>query len=237
MATNKNQHFVPRCYLRPFTLDSAGRAINLFNIDQKKFVEGASAKHQCSGDYFYGEDPTLEKALQATEGLYAAAVRDILTPGLTLTDTHQDVLRHFWLLQYVRTEAASRRAVEIAAETRGLLDVEGPEFNLSIRQAVLIAMRTFVELMDAVGDLRVCLFRNMTEVPFVTSDDPAVLANRWYVEDARTRTRSFGLQSAGALILLPLSPQVLFIGYDDDVYSISDGRGWVAVCHRNMSRP
>lgn len=72
MATNKNQHFVPRCYLRPFTLDSANVAINLFNIDRMKFVERAPVKHQCSRDYFYGEDPALEKALQAEEGLYVS---------------------------------------------------------------------------------------------------------------------------------------------------------------------
>src|SRR5439155_750653 len=64
MATNKNQHFVPRCYLRPFTLDSGGLAITLLNIDRMKFVEGAPVKHQCSGDYFYGEDLALEKAHQ-----------------------------------------------------------------------------------------------------------------------------------------------------------------------------
>src|SRR2546425_1225823 len=100
MATNKNQHFVPRCYLRAFTLDSANSAINLFNIDRMKFVERAPVKHQCSGDYFYGESLALENALQATEGSHATAVREILTPGFTLTDTHRDVLRRFWLLTH-----------------------------------------------------------------------------------------------------------------------------------------
>jgi hypothetical protein len=138
MATNKNQHFVPRCYLRAFTLDSANSAINLFNIDRIRVVERAPVKHQCSGDYFYGDNPALEKALQATEGAYAAAVREILTPGFALTDTHRDVLRRFWLLQHMRTEAASRRAVEMAAETRALVGVEAPDFNLGIREAVLL---------------------------------------------------------------------------------------------------
>lgn len=77
MATNKNQHFVPRCYLRPFTTDSANVSINLFNIDRLKFIERASVKHQCSGDYFYGEDLALERAIQFTESTYAAALRDI----------------------------------------------------------------------------------------------------------------------------------------------------------------
>lgn len=143
-----------------------------------KFVERAPVKHQCSRDYFYGEDPALEKALQAEEGLYAAAARDILTPDYTLTDTHRAVLRHFWLLQHMRTEAASHRAVEMTAETGALIGVKGPEFNLGIRQAVLLAMRVFVDVMRGVDDLKVCPLRNLTEVPFITSDDPAVLSER-----------------------------------------------------------
>jgi uncharacterized protein DUF4238 len=227
VATNKNQHFVPRCYLRPFTLDSANLAINLFNIDRLRFVERAPVKHQCSGDYFYGTDPALERALKFTEDSYAAALRDILTPGFRLTnDDHRYILRRFWLLQYMRTEAASRRAVEMAAETRSVVGIDGPDFNLSIRQAVLLAMRTFVDVMHAVDDLRLCLLRNVTPVPFVTSDNPAVLSNQWHLEDARVRWRSFGLHSAGALFLLPLSPQVLCIGYGGDVYNIPEEDGW-----------
>lgn len=172
MATNKNQHFVPRCYLRPFTLNSANRAINLFNIDRRVFVERAPARHQCSGDYFYGENPDLERALQSTEGAYARVLQDVLTPGVVLTDDQRRVLQHFWLLQHLRTEAASRRSVEMTDATRSVIGVDGPEFNLSIREAVLLAMGTFVQVMDGVSDLRVCLLRNLTSVPFVTSDNP-----------------------------------------------------------------
>jgi hypothetical protein len=92
MATNKNQHFVPRCYLRPFTIDFANTAINLFNIDRLKFIERVPVKHQCSGDYFYGEDLALEEAIQFTESTYGAALRDIFKPGHRLTDSHRDLL-------------------------------------------------------------------------------------------------------------------------------------------------
>lgn len=69
MASNKNQHFVPRCYLRPFTINCNNKAINLFNIDKQKFIKNAPVKHQCSRDYFYGEDLIIEKALQPIEGV------------------------------------------------------------------------------------------------------------------------------------------------------------------------
>src|SRR6185312_2249221 len=71
VASNKNQHFVPRCYLKPFTLNGEGLAISLLNVDQHRLVLTAPVKHQCSGDYFYGKDLQIEKALQHIEGLYA----------------------------------------------------------------------------------------------------------------------------------------------------------------------
>lgn len=231
MATNKNQHFVPRCYLRPFTLDSANAAINLFNIDRLRFIEGAPVKHQCSGDYFYGEDLGLEKALQFTEGAYAAVLRDILKPGYSLTDSHRDLLRRFWLLQHMRTEAASKRTVEMTAAMEGVIGSKAHGFRFDIREAVQTAMRGFTKHMDMLDDLKICILRNRTSIPFVTSDDPAVLTNRWYLEDRRTKGASFGLQSAGNLMLLPLSPKVMCLGYDGDVYSVPHESGWVDVRH------
>lgn len=236
MATNKNQHFVPRCYLRPFTFDSANLAINLFNIDRLKFIELAPVKHQCSGDYFYGEDLRLEKALQLMERTYGIALREILKSGYSLTDDHRDFLRRFWLLQYLRTDAASRRSVEMFAAMEAVIGCEVSDFRLGIREAVQVSMRAFAQYMDIADDMKICLLRNKTSIPFVTSDDPAVLTNRWYLEDRRTKGASFGVHSAGNLLLLPLSPQVLCLGYDGDVYSVPHKSGWVDVHHETDVR-
>ena len=231
MTSNKNQHFVPRCYLRPFTLDCANLAINLFNIDRLKFIEGAPVKNQCSGDYFYGKDLALEKALEFTERAYSVTLRNILTPGFRMTDSDRSFLRRFWLLQHMRTEAASRRAEEMTAAMVDIAGIDANDFRLGIRDAVQTAMHVFVEQMDVVDDLKICLLRNRTSIPFVTSDDPAILTNRWHLEDKRVRGKSFGLQSAGNLLLLPLSPRVLCLGYDGDVYSVPHKSGWVDVRH------
>jgi len=201
------------------------------NIDRLKFIERAPVKHQCSGDYFYGEDLALEEAIQFTESTYGAALRDIFKPGYRLTDSHRDLLRFFWLLQYSRTEAASRRYVEMTAAMGDVIGGEASDFRLGIRKAVQIAMRTFAEHRDIVDDLKICLLRNRTSIPFVTSDDPAVLTNRWYLQDRRTKGKSFGLGAAGNLLILPLSPQVLCLGYDGDVYSVPHESGWVDVRH------
>lgn len=229
MTTNKNQHFVPRCHLRPFTLDEGDAAINVFNLDRKRFIPNAPVKSQCSGDYFYGKDERLESAIRYVESAYAAALRDVRAPQATINEGHKTVLRRFWLLQFMRTEAASRRSMEMAVDFAVIAGVEAMSFKFDIKNAVQLAMRTYADTMDAVDDLKVCLIRNRTEVPFITSDDPAVLTNRWYLEDKRIIGRSFGVQSSGLLALLPLTPRLLFVAYDGDVYSVSHERGFADV--------
>jgi len=231
MTANKNQHFVPRCFLRPFTVNCANKAINLFNIDRIKFVENAAVKHQCSGDYFYGKDPDLDNALRATEDAYGVARQDILKPGYKLTHSDRNFLLRFWLLQFLRTDAASKRSVAMSEEMADVIGVNPSDFRYGIREAVQAAMQLFAERMNLVDDLKICLFRNQTPIPFVTSDHPAVLTNWWHLRDARTKGKSFGLNAAGNLLFLPLSPKVFCLGYDGDVYSVSHRGGWVDVRH------
>ncbi|WP_295550805.1 DUF4238 domain-containing protein [uncultured Pseudacidovorax sp.] len=231
MASNKNQHFVPRCYLRPFTTEQSDRALNLYNIDRQKVITGAPLKHQCSGDYFYGKDEHLEAGIQAMESGYAAAVKLILSPGYKLTDEHRSLLKVFWLMQHLRTEAASRRSVEISEAMGKVISAEGNPFRMEIKEAVQIAMRTFAESMDILEDLKVVLVRNRTGVPFLTSDDPAILTNRWHLHNSRRLGRTFGIQSAGNVMLLPISPSVLCLAYDGDVHSISHSGGWAHLKH------
>lgn len=204
-------------------------AINLFNVDRSLVVKNAPVKNQCSRDYFYGEDLRLERALQSSEGAYAQGLSTILKPGYCVVDEHRQLLLRFWLLQHLRTEAASQRALEMSAGMEKIVGSPIEGFRPSIKEAVQMAMRTFVQTMDIVDDLKVCLIRNRTTLPFFTSDDPAVLTNRWSMEDDRTFGRSHGLQSAGALLILPLSPRVLCLAYDGDVYSVPHSGGWVEV--------
>ncbi len=227
MATNKNQHFVPRAYLKPFTLDDEGTAINLYNIDHSRLVQNAPTKGQCSGDYFYGKDLVVERALQSIEGAYATALKEILAGDYALSDEHRTLLRYFACLQHLRTEAASRRSVEMAQAMGEAAGASPEEYRMEIREAVQDAMSTFAEAVELALDLKVCLVRNESRLPFICSDDPAVLANRWHQTDARARGAAPGVASAGALLLLPLSPTVHCVIYDGDVYSIPNVRGWV----------
>jgi hypothetical protein len=187
----------------------------------------APVKNQCSGDYFYGGDLVLEKRLQGIEGDFGRAVSEISVPGYKLHDEHKAFLKRFWMLQHVRTEAASRRTVSSFADMESVIGSEVPGLTPSIKEAVQMAMRTFDEEAHVVDDLKVCLIRNRSTLRFITSDDPAVMTNLWHAVDPRPRKASPGLISAGMIFVLPLTPTVACVGYDGDVYAVAHENGWV----------
>jgi len=226
MATNKNQHFVPRCYLKPFTVDGQGLAINLFNLDLERVIPNAPVKNQCSGDYFYGNNQKLESAIQGLEGSYASTLKKITEPGYKLTKEDRTTLKIFWLFQHLRTEAASKKFVEMAARIGTDID-QKETFKYEIKEAVQSALLTFKQHMDEIADLKACLVKNNSQAPFITSDDPAIFTNLWSLLNSGRSKPSFGLHSAGAIALLPLTPSILFLAYDADVYSIESKNGWV----------
>jgi hypothetical protein len=225
MAKNKNQHFVPRCHLRPFSLDEEKKCINLINLRKKKLITNAALKHQCSKDYFYGTDYQLEKAIQMLETGYASTLQSLLASSNCLTEGQQVFFRIFWLFQHLRTEAAAKQSVLLANSIRDFGDLESDEPLFTIKDAVQNACHTFSHNMHLIDDLKFCLFKNKTDVPFITSDNPAIITNKWHLENKATVNRSFGMGSAGMLAILPLTPQLLLLGYDGDVYSIAKNQG------------
>lgn len=228
MATNKNQHFVPRCHLRPFTLDAAGVSITLFNLDRKKLIHNAPVKNQCSQDYFYGTSAELEAGIQLIESSYSESLRNVTQSNRQLKEADKDIFKIFWLFQHLRTEAAAMRAVQMSESARQVADLPPGEFSLGIKDAVQIACKTFISAMHEIDDLKFCIVKNKSKVPFITSDNPAVLTNRWHLE-RRKLFDSFGMGSAGMIALLPLTPKLIFLGYDGDVYSVPNEKGIIEI--------
>jgi hypothetical protein len=163
------------------------------------------------------------------EGQYASRLRKILESNYKPNEDIRTFFRRFWLLQHLRTEAASRRAVEMNSAVIDATGQDLPDHRLSIKEAVQTAMLIFAKEMHIVDDLKICFCKNRTKIPFITSDDPAVLTNRLHLTDRRMLDNSFGLSSAGNILLLPLTPQVLCLGYDGNVNSVPNSGGWIDI--------
>jgi Protein of unknown function (DUF4238) len=93
MPDKKNNHFVPRCHFKPFSLNEEGKAINLYTSVKQLLVPKAPVKSQCARDYFYGTDGLLESELEQIEGSYATAVRRVVVGEET--DDDLSLLRFF----------------------------------------------------------------------------------------------------------------------------------------------
>jgi hypothetical protein len=226
MPDHKNQHYVPRCHLKPFSVNGDGKAINLLNINKCLLVQNAPIKNQCAKAYFYGKDLVVERGLQEIEGKYASIVSDVI---INQECDYEDLkfLRDFSYLQYLRTDTAARRTAVAQEDMTELIFEREPEESkpapFTQNEIVQLAIKIFSETVGAVGDLKVCLVSNKTSHPFITSDDPAVMLNRFYAQRLGPRWKSPGIGSAGAMFVLPLSPSLLMYSYDGDIYTCPDG--------------
>jgi hypothetical protein len=230
VADNKNQHYVPRCHLRPFTKEGGGRAINIYNLDSRRAIECAPVKNQCSGDYFYGNDKRLDGAIQFVEDHYGVVVNNLLRDRESFSKADALILRRFILLQHLRTEAASRRSAEMVG---ALLSPPGTQSNVTdfkneMQTAIFTAMQIYAENMKIIDDLNVRILFNNTRMPFVTSDDPSILTNKLFLQNSSTYYPTFGAGSSGAIFILPLSPNYCCILFDGDVYSIPHAGGFMS---------
>lgn len=233
MPAHKNQHFVPRAHLKPFSVDGRGRAIHLHRIAAGEPVFGAPVKSQCARPYLYGNDGELERILSGAEGLYAEVVRRLSLPDARVVEGDRDILRYFTLLQSLRTaeqiERVFAQARTMAAHFRRAHELHGAAWNDDDDPTFEGAMQTLIEAfqdqlrMRAVDDLKVVILRNMTDRDFVTSDDPAVTTNRWLLQ--RKGRRAFGTNSAGLVLILPIGPRFLSMCYDPAVYTVPSPAG------------
>ncbi|GLQ82823.1 hypothetical protein GCM10007881_63460 [Mesorhizobium huakuii] len=230
MAQNKNQHYVPRCHLRPFTLNGEGACLNLYNVSSGKIIEEASASGQCSKDYFYGHDLDVEKAFQEIEGLYASTIRNIEARNGASEDAELFSLLNFAFLQRLRTDNAVRRVHQMQQMNEDII-FRGEERQaqrwkpMSRLELVQLTMVAYRDRRDVLDDLKTVVVRNETELEFVTSDDPSISTNRYYIQ--KLGATDFGLSNAGAIIALPISPRLLFLAYDGGCYTIPEKNGGV----------
>lgn len=227
MASNKNQHFVPKTYLRPFGNDDQ-RSINLYALGSKRCVEGASIKSQCSRNYFYGSEPVFEDFIQYFEGRYGQAIGRLQQREIMESDIGS--MFDFFVLQYLRTPhqlAQRKEMVEAFCNTviggKPLREVHEEaqkpiDDQREMQEQIYIAAKAG----NVLHDLQPVFLINRTKVPFITSDNPACVTNRLYTQ--RYQDRTSGLMQSGAAIFLPLTSRLAFMGYDDEVFQ-SFGNG------------
>lgn len=220
MPANKNQHFIPKFYLRNFASDPCQKNVFFFNLKRQLFKEGGIAG-QCARDYFYGKALGTEQMLNVHEGQVAAAIKTIL--DTSSMPRASGLMRLFVLTQHGRTAHALESVQEMMEHYARF--APDHEYTKPMSDSDAIKMMVLIAIASApiIDDMASCLILNRSRVDFCTSDNPAVLVNRFYSSGRFRDSSSVGLSKSGLEIYLPLAPRHMLLLYDPNIYN-AEGR-------------
>jgi Protein of unknown function (DUF4238) len=229
----KNNHFVPRSYLKRFCSGS-DRQICLYNIRTDREIEHAPIKSQCSKSYFYTKNPAHEERFTTIEGGQAQLLNGIILQehpperGSPARDTLDICL----MFQASRTAAAVAQANHLANEfgkaiLQHHLENEGkhelleylPQLKINIENTVFDSIRQHLLMVPLISDLNCCLLLNDTDEDFLTSDHPVV--NCSSMPALSNAISTVGFASRGLIVLYPISPRALLMWSDPEVYHLA----------------
>jgi hypothetical protein len=234
----KNNHFVPRRYLKRFRSIS-DRQVALYNLKSRRIIDHAAIGDQCYRNYFYTKNPAFEKTFTTLEGshegLYERMIAEEFAPVPESPDRH--TLSAAIMFQEGRTVTTVDRATHLASEViksvlRIKLEKEGktdlveflPGVKITLPDAVMDAILQHLVMYPLINDLDCTLFVNRTTEDFLTCDHPIALGNN--MRAASPSSGASGFSSRGLMIAVPLSPHAFVLLSDREVYKVTrNGRG------------
>lgn len=230
MADKKKQHYIPKLYLKLFSINRENSQIALFYIPKELYKASVPLKSQAKEDYFYGEDGTLEEDLSKLEALAAPCLKGIIkTSALPkkLSEGYFKILS-FSMIMSSRTKDAAEEINAITDQMAKLMMSGHDEFKDKIddyvikqKNAAAMAVATTAESLPITFDLKLKLLINRTSLRFITSDNPVIKYNQ-FLEQRKHFGGHVGLATKGLQIFFPVSPTHMLCFYDDWVYKIGD---------------
>ncbi len=230
MADNKNQHYVPRFYLKHFCNAGEDKHFGIYIFDRDKYLKSVPIDSQTSEDYFYGKDLIVEKALGELEGKCESILSQIIET-LELPAKGSD--NYYLLLEYVmyqqnRTKLSANRSQntlnqlsQLRLKDRFVPTAEIAEIKFEYEYPVLSSLAVVPELIAAVYDLKCKLLINKTKYSFITSDHPVVKWNEFLNQRKYPEPRT-GLAMRGLKLFFPIYPNITLVYYDSEIYDIGN---------------
>lgn len=232
MANQKNQHFVPKVYLRQFSVEFDRRSVCVWLPGEGRIFEGASIKGQCSKPYFYGKDRIIENLYRHPETVYAKTI-DNINRNQPIRSVDFEAILFFWLVQnqrsekslleIIRSEGSLRDAVKsYKGQDPDLEEFFGPK--LGPKEAAQFALSEAKTKFEVLRGLRCVMIKNNTDFEFFTSDNPATFSNKLYFNKFKF-SKNYGIGNSGLYVFLPISPKLGFLAFDNFVYKVPKMQG------------
>lgn len=232
--TVKIQHYVPRLYLRNFSIVHKGES-SIFCFDKvKDNVFYVKIRNIASEKYFYdtdkGKNQIIEKMLGKLESMFNAAyVKLLQTEDLSsLSNMEKAAIAYFVALQDLRTrefrEFLKDMTRQLKTKMSGYKMTEDFKKQLETVQGEEAGKRMQLKFMvmnadwyaKIVGIMKWMLLVNETKLPYWTSDHPIDRHN----DIDQSPYGNLGLFSKGIQIYFPLSTKVSLLFCDPVLFKI-----------------
>lgn len=237
MTKKKRHHYIPRFYLKRFSINNDCKVLGLYNLNNKKFIQNAPLKSQAYENFLYGEDDEIENALAQMEGNTAKMFHywteeKLLYPPPTESNGFK-LLKRFILYQAFRTPKSGENAMDtlndslkkILKEFKKDLWDKIKEGTLTHENPVLLSLLHSAEYEHLLNYLECKFVVNLSLLSFVTSDSPVVFYNQ-LMEKAESYMGATGLATKGLQIFYPIHPRLMICLYDPKIYNLgSDTEG------------
>ena len=228
MANKKKQHYVPQCILKNFT--NKQNQFYIFQTLKNTIIPRlVHYKDHCYTDYLYGKDGKWEDWLGEQESQISPIFQSIIN-GTILTKEQKNLVKQYILVQYMRTEKTIDMNHNMIAQIYSQIIpniAKNSGINISQQTAKLYAQqyindlnRTEMAVQDLAfaednlshfDDLRMIILTSESE-SFVCSDHPASVNNFFHHDGG------LGIDCAGIIVLMPISPQFCIMLIDDGIY-------------------
>ena len=233
MTKKKRHHYIPRFYLKRFSINNEGKSLGLYNIDNKKFIQNAPLKSQAYKNFLYGEDDEIKNALANMENnvaklFYYWTEERLLYPPPTGTNGFK-LLKRFILYQAYRTPKSGSDIMDMLNQgLKTAVKEFKPDLWESMKDGTLVHKNpVLLGLFQSIKhehllDFLECKFLvNLSLLPFVTSDSPVILYNQ-LMEQANNYMGATGLVVKGLQIFYPIHPRLMICLYDSSVYNFGE---------------
>ncbi|MFU1859872.1 DUF4238 domain-containing protein [Sphingobacterium sp. NGMCC 1.201703] len=233
ITEKKNQHYLPKFYLKYFSIKKNEKEIGVYNINNKKTIRHAPLKNQASKKFYYGKDGKIEDYFSKIEGDFAKVLKNIQQTH-TLPKRYSDdrskyaddysTLLLFVSCTFSRNPTVIEGITKMINKSFELLfspdDYEKYEIpEMEKEESLHLNLKNLFDLCRLMLDLEVKLILNNTQMPFIASDFPIALYNS-YLERMKWPFGKTGFGAKGLQIFIPISPTLLICIFDPQIYKV-----------------
>ncbi|MFC0523287.1 DUF4238 domain-containing protein [Pontibacillus salicampi] len=242
MGQKGRQHYVPKFYLRNFS--ETDKSISTLSIDNSKYIGTASIKDMCQKNNFYGEDKVIENFLDVDiERQASKIIREIDETNKFPSPEHEPENYHHMVAFLLVSEGrnlknanSTERMTDFVAKTMikehpDYKHLDTNSFDVKIKEPANQGIGIALESVPMVLDLKPLIIVHKTPRKFITSDNPLVRYNSFYI-GRNYQDRGFGYITRGLQLFFPITPHKCILLYDSVAYNIPGAEEGALTLHR-----